>query len=488
MQRKSGARATIFWAGPALALLALAAAGCPGNRTAPAGGTAKPYDGVVLKVACPGDPAAAAVGRYSRPWAAKTGAKVEVVRYDPAGDPPAADAWVLAPAEMPRWAAAGKLLAVPDATRARDAAARWQGLLPLYRDRLLVWNHKTYAFPLLGEAPVCFYRADLFEEQGKRPPETWEAFADLAEHFQKTRKSPSLPPLPDSADGLDRLFFTVAAPFVRRAVRGDEQPPPPTEEMYSFHYDLKTGQPYLDAAGFVAGLRLLKRMQACRPEGASPAPPEAFRDGKAVLCLADASWVARFQKSDAVRGKFGVCRVPGSARYYSYPNGTEVPVKEANRLPYLGAAGWLAVVPKAAANAEAALALLAELTGPETSRQIVFEPEWGGGALRPEQLERGAGWNSFGLDAARQAELLSALRQSLEHPQAINPALRLRTPDARAKQRAVVEGVRAALAGGKEPAAALKAAADRWRELDRAKGAGEPLTEYRVSLGIEPPR
>ena len=86
---------------------------------------------------------------------------------------------------------------VPDALLDRGNAYQWQNLLPLYRYKLLVWDGKPYALPLLGDARVCYYRDDWFrdaaggfQEKHGRPlaaPETWEDLVVIAEFFH-TRK------------------------------------------------------------------------------------------------------------------------------------------------------------------------------------------------------------------------------------------------------------------------------------------------------------
>src|SRR5262245_43916607 len=79
-------------------------------------GEALPLEGQVIKVACPGEPVTTLLNRYTRAWARKTGARVEPVVYSSGADLPAvgeASAWIIRPAELPQWAAAGKLAAVP---------------------------------------------------------------------------------------------------------------------------------------------------------------------------------------------------------------------------------------------------------------------------------------------------------------------------------------------------------------------------------------
>ena len=65
--------------------------------------------GVELRVACPKGPASL-VREHARVWAAREGARVEVLPYDPQSGPEAvgpADVWVVPAFQLPRWASAG---------------------------------------------------------------------------------------------------------------------------------------------------------------------------------------------------------------------------------------------------------------------------------------------------------------------------------------------------------------------------------------------
>jgi multiple sugar transport system substrate-binding protein len=471
----------------AAAVLPVAVAGCP---KPPAPTTPAPK-ATVLRVACPDATSATIVGRYGGRWASKAGTRLQVTRYDPGTGPAAAgeaDVWVLPTARMPRWAADDALLPVPDRYQDKAEAYAWTALLPLHRQRLLVWEEKPYALPLLGDAWLCYWRADLFRQHGAAfqqkhgreltPPATWQEYAEIAAFFHELGK-PSLPPLPQDDDALEHEFYAVAVPFVRRAVREDEKFPA-TDELFSFHFDLESGRPRVNTPGFVAALQLVQRVQAYRPKTAAAEPAAAFEKGDAVLCLASPAWAARFQKG-AVAGKFGVGRLPGSRQVFAY-DGSALPAAGGNHVPYLGAGGWLGAVPRSAAEAEAAFALLAYLSGPEQSLEIVAEPAWGGGVFRREQFNK-AGWQAFGLDTRRQNALVEALQQTLVHPGVINPVVRLRVPDERAYQQALVRYVREALEKGVPAEAALNAAAAVWVKIGEARGTRRRLNEYRLSVG-----
>ncbi len=492
MQQKSRFAAYLF---SAALTSVVAAVGC-GGRPAPSG-SAPSHQGLTVRVACPKGVASAVIDRHARGWASRHKAAFELVPYGDADGPGSvsgADVWVIPPWEMPRHAAAGELLPVPDALRERGHAYGWDELLPVYREKLLVWDRKAYALPLLGHAPLAFYRSDLFGDPTRQdaflkkhgrnlaPPSTWQEVAEVAEFFHGPDR-PGLPPLPEDDDALDREFHAVAVPFARRAEREGGGTAPRDAAVFSFHFDLETGAPRVQAPGFVESLRLLQQLRAYRPTAARREPAEAFLEGKAAYCLADTTWVERFRKSAAVGGKFGVCRAPGSGRVFGYDNGVAEAADGGNFVPYLGAGGWIAVVPRGAPHPEAAFALLEELSGPETSRLIVLEPEWGGGATRTGHFENAAAaWAGFGLSERELQRMNQALRQTLAPPGLKNPVVRLRTPSQRAYHRALTAEVRSALAKGADPAAALEAVARRWRELDKDNPSRQE--EYRLSLSL----
>jgi ABC-type glycerol-3-phosphate transport system substrate-binding protein len=428
-----------------------------------------------------------------------------------------ADVSIIPPASLPALASRGQLTPLPAAFQQRGNLFEWPSLLPVYRELLLLWDASPFAVPLLGESPVCLYRADLFaspvhQQEFRaflkerhptaavpelRAPASWQEFALIAEYFQQHPSGQfprSLPPLPAGAAELDRLFYTVAAPFARQAIRqetvqvGGQRGSEFTDKVFSFHYDLKTGKPLIDSAGFVAALEMLHRLQKCRPDKETAHPEEAFRDGKAVLCISDARTLLEVQRTAVLRDKVGICPVPGSD-YFFTPSGEKKVQKEGiNHVPYLGGAGWLAVVPSSAAKPQAAFDLLADLAGPARSTQIVLDPRLGGGPVRTEQVLRER-WDSFDLDPERSLALKDTLTRTLLHGLE-NPALCLRIPDADQQREALVREIRHALKHKGDARLALQAVAKRWTEMNEKKGenakkaAAAHLRELRLSLGL----
>jgi multiple sugar transport system substrate-binding protein len=436
---------------------------------------------------------------YAPAWAARHDAQVQMLEYDPQGPPPAAaDVWVVAPCQLPRYISGGQAAMLAASFTLVHGSYNWSDVLPFYREGLLLWDEKPFAVPLLGEGRVCCYRADLFADPAHREafrkqhgreleaPGTWQQFAEIAQFFRERTGAPSLPPLPTEDQALDRDFYTVAACYARRAVSPEEEAGAGhLDEVFSFHYDLKTGKPRIATPGFCQALRLLQQLQRCRPSEAQAIPEQAFREGKAVLCLTDATWLAYFQQAPAVRDRIGVCAVPGGERYFTFATGRERHPGEPNRVPYLGGAGWLAAVPRTSAHAEAAFDLLAEITGPTTSGQMVLAPRWGGGPVRDAELRRER-WDSYELETDPTLKLKQALQDELRHRALKNPVLCLRTPTEASHREALDTALRQALQQNRDASATLKEVEQRWVQLDAQETPQTVKADYRRSVGLLP--
>src|SRR5262245_14545723 len=107
-------------AGVLAALIALAFAGLGGcgkdaNQTVE---LAKKFKGQTVVVACPDARTRAIVEQESLGWSQRTGARVEVVDYDPAAEAgpsrTAADVWVILAAEVPHCVADARVVPLPE--------------------------------------------------------------------------------------------------------------------------------------------------------------------------------------------------------------------------------------------------------------------------------------------------------------------------------------------------------------------------------------
>lgn len=497
MQWKTARIAILFFSLPWSVLLAGCRPAPPPAEVAPS-----PHEGIRLRLAYPHAAAAALPRRALQSWARRQNAALDFQAYASTDQTPHdADIWIIAPAELPHWADAHQLTPLPQRYLARDNPLAWNDLLPALREQLLLWEGTPYGLPMVGEAPLCCYRRDLLQAPAHREalrklfgrdldgPNTWEQFVRLAEYFHEHgidgKPGPSLPPLPRDDADLDRLFYTIAACFARRAVPNDRTHQADRDnDLFSFHYDIKTGQPRLAAPGFVHALRLMQRMQACRPTESAEHPQEAFRAGRAVLCLTDAPWLKTFQKTPALHEKVGVCPIPAGATVYDFVTGKPEPKPKGNRVPYLGGAGWFAVVSKTSEHADAAFDLLADLAGKKTSTQIFLGAVENGGIIRTDQLYRSR-WDAFDLDEKQESRLREALQETLRCSNLKNPALCLRTPH-QAEHRALLDAaLRKALVQGADAEKTLSGVADAWRKLDEEHGWEMHKAAYRLSVGLQ---
>ena len=238
---------------------------------------------------------------------------------------------------------------------------------------------------------------------------------------------------------------------------------------------LASGKVRIDGPGFVHALQLLQRCQPFRGDA------DAFQKGEAVFALVPVSALEQIQRSAKLHGRLGITRIPGSHKVFDYNTGQLVAIPTGNFVPYVGAMSLLGVVPEASAQSEAAFALLEYLSGPETSRDIVVEPAWGGGVYRRDHLE--IGWQALGLDTPKTGQLVDILRATYLHT--LNPVERLRIPEEREHQKALLKEVRAALLQGKDAGQALTDAAKAWAALDAKTEPKTRILEYRLSLGLQ---
>ena len=501
MQRERNARIgqTRWFVLFSLLLMICPGLGCSGSK--PDNAQAKTPAKTVIKVSCSQGQAAEILKRFAPAFQAATAIAVQIKTRKPEDPADAeADLWVIEPAEMPRWAASDQLLPVPDEMRAPGAEYAWNSLLLDYRSKLLVWDKEVFAVPLADDPTFCFWRTDLLADPKNRaefktrfghdltPPTTWQDVERIAQFFHGKprpgleRPCASLTALPKDDDGLDRAFYLVAAPFVRKAIREDHLGKTSPRSLFSFHYDVETGKPLLHTAGFAAALEMLCKLQLYRAT-VDADPVQSFADGEAVLCFASAPSIVRFQQSPAIKNRFTVARLPGSELVFGFDD-TAPASSGINDVPYLGAAGAVMVVPKSSAHASEAFKLAAYLSNPKTSRNIATDPNWGGGVFRIDHLAVGMGWGSFDLPLGQTEELVKILHQTYVHNEISNPLLRLRIPDQASHRSVLLREIRSALFSGKKPADAMKYADAAWRELDSKMTPAERLATYRLSVNL----
>jgi ABC-type glycerol-3-phosphate transport system substrate-binding protein len=457
-----------------------------------------PFAGISIKVAAPSGVPTEVFERLGQAWASRHQVKLEILR--PESIDGSADIRVFSPADMGRLVSAQRLAPLNELPRDRGTTLDSHGFLRAYSTTLMMWNDKIYAVPLVGDSSFGVYRRDLFadpnHQQGyrtlktanlpSRGPSTWQEVQHVADYFAKALGKPSLPPIPSGADALDREFFSVAGTFVRRAMTRQEFDERKTaaEEGLAFHFDLGTGNPRIAGPGVQAALDWFRAVQGFRKVGTGR-PAEAFAAGEAVFALVTLADLAELQSANCpVRGKFAICRVPGSAVVIDPKTGSPAPSSDpaGNFVPYLGSGGWLAGIEPTSAHPAAALDLLCYLSGPLVSLEICFNPDWGGGPTRFSAFEPAArsNWFSYNLGEETTDQLIVAISQAVS-PQIVNPVYRLRLADEREYRDDLLGQVKTAIEGKQEVSDALREVDRLWR----IRGQGKDMKSlYRLSVGL----
>lgn len=364
-----------------------------------------PHAGVAVRVACPDDTPRHVFERYGGNWADRVGAEQPQItdfdlKTDPVGRP---DIVVIQPADLGKWA--DRIQPVPARLLADDAELYWRGVSPVYRDRLLVRGPRPIALPIIGDGRILVWDT----ERLNAPPATWQDAASL----------PARPPRPADPDSLERAFMDIAAPLATRPPPRSMTEADATPRAFSFQFDLADNTPRIDKPGFVEAARLLRAVYS-EPAGD---PIAAFREGKASFAVVSPAELPRLT---AAGRKFAVAPLPGTNAVYNDKSGKQ-DVPTVVRVPYLGAGGWLAVVPRDAEHADAAFDLLADLAGPATSLLILSEPRWGAGPFRGVHLDDGNRrcWQMYDVPT----DALVAAMRPFADPPVPNAPVRLRLPD-----------------------------------------------------------
>lgn len=489
----------------AVALLLGLTTGC-GCGAKPAEPTAvkKESAGGVVKLWCGDERMAGVFVPRAKAWAHRNTAKLEVVSAE--AD---ADVLLLPPAQLGRLDPPANLLTVPPALAGESSDFQWGGLIRVYQSRLAHWGGERYAVPLVGEAYVTVYRADVlgapaftdaFRQKYNHPPlpvRTWDELAELGQFATDRTGKPALPPLPADPFAAVAAFGHIAACYDRLATTGGGRAEADLRDPYfrglSFYTDgevlrnrpaeweVRIGEP-----AFGEAFRWFEKTAKCRPSKPGD-PTDALVSGSAVAAvvpIGDLNRLPRDPNTGAVDAKFGVAPVPGSDGYFD-ASGKRVKTTGANRVPHYPGGGLIGVVRQSAAHPDAAWGLLGELGGPIASSATLDTPAAGGGPLRIEQVtESTRQWQQYGFDKAHTADLSKAVHDYVA-PGTINPAVGLRTPDVAAVHALLARQLAKVASGEVTADAGQQQAAKEWRELDAKTPADRRQADRRKSAGLD---
>src|SRR6266446_5324124 len=92
------------------------------------------------------------------------------------------DAYVFDPQWMGDFTGPGYLLDLTDRVKS-DPQLDWNDISAFHRDFNATYNGKVYTIPLDGDFHMVYYRKDLLEKDGVKPPATWDDYLTIAAKY-----------------------------------------------------------------------------------------------------------------------------------------------------------------------------------------------------------------------------------------------------------------------------------------------------------------
>jgi multiple sugar transport system substrate-binding protein len=466
----------------------------------------KPYEGVTVNVITfTGPQIAEPLQRRGPDFTNLTGAKINVIIVpfsdlyqkiltDLATGTNSYDAFVFAPQWMVDYIVPGYMEDLTDRVKA-DKALQWEDVAPFFRDFSASYEGHIYTIPLDGDFHMVYYRTDLLEQAGLKPPATWDDYLSIAKTFHG--KDLNGDGTPDYGSCISKKrgaqaywwITSIAAPFTQS--KGTSQ---------GAFFDTETMKPLVDNEAFSAALDFYS-------ESTKYGPPDElnldvgdtrslFVTGRCALSLdwGDIGTLAIDPTTSVVQDKTGAVITPGSTRVLDWATGklvdcdaTTCPyaVDGVNHAPFASYGGWSGGI-NAAAKPEvkdAAYAFLSYMCQPAQSNVDVTIGKTGFNPYRISQFKETKYWLEAGMSEKAASVYLGAIEQSLASP---NMVLDLRIPQNQRYQQVVLDtALSQFLAGEITKEQCMKQVYDGWEEITNELGRESQLAAYRGTLGVK---
>lgn len=467
---------------------------------------AKPFEGVTVNILTfTGPQIAEPLQRRGPDFTKLTGAKVNVIVVpfsdlyqkiltDFATKTNAYDAVVFAPQWMVDYITPGYLEDLTPRIKA-DKDIQWEDIAAFFRDFSATFQGKIYTIPLDGDFQMAYYRTDLLQTAGLKPPETWDDYLAIAKAFHG--KDLNGDGTPDYGSCISKkrgaqaywMIWSVAADFLQS--KGTSE---------GSFFDLDTFKPLTNNEAFAAALDVYK-------ETTKYGPPDElnldvgdtrslFTAGRCALSIdwGDIGTLAIDPQTSKVKDKTGAIILPGTAKVLDRKTGklvacdkTTCPhaVNGINHAPFAAYGGWSGAI-NAAAKAktkDAAYAFLSYMSQPAQANVDVTIGKTGFNPYRTSQFLNREQWVKAGMSPAAASNYLGAIEASLASP---NMVLDLRIPQNQRYQQVVLDKtISQFLAGEVNRDQAMKQITDGWEEITNELGRDKQKAAYLGSLGVQ---
>lgn len=463
------------------------------------------FDGVTVNVMTQTGAIQEPLQRRAPDFEKMTGAKINIIAVpfsdlyqkvltDWASGTNSVDAAVFAPQWMVDYAAAGYLEELGPRI-AKDAALKWDEVAPFFKDFSATYKGKIFLVPMDGDFHMLYYRTDVLEKAGLKPPTTWDEYLAVAKAVNGKDFN---------GDGGKGYGSCIAKKrnaqsywFVTDIVASMVQSKGTSQGTF---FDTKDMKPLIDNEAFRKALDFLK-------ESGKYGPPDElnmdvsdtrplFVSGKCALNLdwGDVGVLAIDPKASKVIDKTGSVITPGSKEVLNWSTGKleactaatcPYAIDGVNHAPYAAFGGWSGGINAKAKDKvkDAAYAFFSYVSQPAQSNVDVTIGATGFNPYRTTHMTYNDVWKDAGMSKFAGDLYLGAIGASLNSP---NMVLDLRIPQNQKYQQVVLdEAIARFLAGEIDKEATVKAVNDGWNDLNEQIGVASQLDAYRGTLGVK---
>ncbi len=402
------------------------------------------------------------------------------------------DAYVFDPQWMGDFTGPGYLLDLTDRVKS-DPQLDWNDISAFHRDFNATYNGKVYTIPLDGDFHMVYYRTDILEKDGVKPPATWDDYLTIAAKYNGQDLNGDGQPDYGSCIAKKKgaqsywWIISVAAGLLQGKGTNDgaffnttDMTPlfGPNEAMTkaldTYAKTVQFGPPdelNMDVGGS-RGLFTTGRCALTMDWGdIGTLAPGTFAENKTGATITP-GWK---QVLDRATGKLVACDAT------TCPNA----VDGVNYAPFASFGGWSGAVnaqsPKA--NQDAAYDFLSYMSSPAISGVDVTLGKTGFNPYRTSQFTNIQPWLDAGLSQAAAENYLGAIKASLTNA---NMVLDLRIPLTKRYEQDVLDTALAQyLAKELDATATEQQIADGWNGITDEAGKDKQLAAYVASLGVQ---
>src|SRR5438034_2523304 len=490
------------------ALVMLAGVGLLAAACTPSGGTttsAGKFSGVTVRVVTfTGPQIAEPLQRRAPDFEKATGAKVQVITVpfsdlyqkiltDFATKTNSYDAMVFDPQWMGDYVPPGYLEDLTDRVQG-DSTLQWNDIAPFFRDFSATFKGRVYTIPLDGDFQMVYYRKDILDKDGVKPPETWQDYISIAQRYQGKDLNGDGKADYGSCLAMKRsaqsywAWISIASAYLQS--QGTKQ---------GAFFNLNDMQPLTNNPAAAAALGVYKTLSKIGP------PDQLNNDvgdsrglfitGRCALSLdwGDIGTLAIDKSQSKVADKVGAVILPGSKQVLDRSSGqladcnsTLCPyaTNGVNHAPFAAFGGWSGAINKASSSKvkDAAFAFLSYMSQPAQSGVDVTIGKTGFNPYRQSHFSNLKPWLDSGMSEQAAKDYLGAIQSSLQSP---NMVLDLRVP-----QSAFYEGtaldtaIAQFLAGELSVNQTMAQITDQWNKKKDEVGRSEKLDAYKASLSV----